>query len=296
MRSGRNLALISFACVKRKLDAHAHNIALHNMIFALPFAYTSAILAAGGHPSLHDIFWITMVIVGARSAAMAMDNLIDLKFDRQQARMAQRPMVTGIISVREAKLLIAGCLILFVVSVLQLQPICIWLMPVAAFPFLIYPYMKRVTWACHLVLGIAISMAPAGGWVAVRGDITLPMALLCLAVCLWISAFDVVYGCQDEAFDREHQLHSMAERFTAAGALLIARCVHVLSILCFLGVGMLLGLGGFYFIGVVIAALTLIYQHRIVSSDDFSRVTKNYFLRNGIVSIAMFVFTWLSLV
>ncbi len=277
-----------------KLRAHANNIAIHHMIFALPFAYTSAFLAAGGLPPLWDLLWITVAIAGARSAAMALDNLVDLKYDRQQPRLAYRAMVRGEITPHEARITIVICLSIFLLAVLQLKPICIELLPVAAVPFLIYPYMKRVTFLCHGMLGLAIAMAPAGGWVAVSGSITLPMVIFCAAVGAWIGAFDAVYACQDEAFDRSQGLHSLATRFTAHGALLITRCLHAFSILCFLWVGMLLELHFWYYIGVGVAALTLVYQHSIVHAGDYHRVTQVYFMRNGIVSLAMFLFTWLS--
>ena len=154
--------------------------------------------------------------------------------------------------------------------------------------------MKRVTGWVHLFLGIAIGMAPAGGWVAVSGKIELPMLVLFLAVALWIAAFDAMYGAQDEAFDRSQGLHSLAVSFGARGAFQIARAMHVLSILLFIALGAMMHLHWPYFIGVAIAAATLVYQHRIAGPTDFSRVTQVYFMRNGIVSIAIFVFTWIS--
>jgi len=165
---------------------------------------------------------------------------------------------------------------------------------VAAVPFIIYPFTKRFTAWCHLFLGVAIAMAPAGAWVAVTEKISLPMILLCVAVALWIGAFDAVYGAQDERFDKSHGLHSLATKYGAAGALNIARGLHVVSIVCFVIVGLILSLGGLYFVGVGIAALALIYQHAIVRPNDYREVTQAYFMRNGIVSIAIFIFTWLS--
>ena len=191
------------------IKAHINNVALHHTIFDLPFAFMAAILAAGGQPSLTDLWWIAVAITTGRAAAMAMDNLADLKYDSQQPRMAYRAMVKGEISKREAKLFIAVCLVLMVLAVIQLQPICIYLLPVAALPFLIYPYMKRITGWCHLFLGVAIAMAPAGGWVGVSGQVTVPLVVLCIAVALWIGAFDAMYGAQDEAFDRSQGLHSL---------------------------------------------------------------------------------------
>ena len=253
-----------------------------------------AILAANGHPRLIDLFWVAMAITTGRAAAMAIDNLADPKYDSQQPRMAYRAMVAGKISKREALVFIIICLVLMVLSVLQLQPICIYLLPIAAIPFIIYPFMKRVTGWVHLFLGLAIAMAPAGGWVGVSGTISMPLIVLCIAVALWIGAFDAMYGAQDEEFDRSQGLHSLAVSYGAAGAFRIADALHVICILCFFTVGIMMNLGVLYFVGVGIAGGTLYYQHQIVSPTDFSRVTQRYFMRNGIVSVAIFVCTWLS--
>ena len=277
-----------------RLRAHINNTAFHHTVFSLPFALMGALLAAGGDPPLGTLGWVVLAITAARSAALALDNLADLKYDKQQPRLAYRAMVQGRVTKKEALVFIGVCLLVLIFAVLQVHPVCIRLLPFAAVPFLIYPYMKRVTGWVHLFLGIAIGMAPAGGWVAVSGKIELPMLVLFLAVALWIAAFDAMYGAQDEAFDRSQGLHSLAVSFGARGAFQIARAMHVLSILLFISLGAMMHLHWPYFIGVAIAAATLIYQHRIAGPTDFSRVTQVYFMRNGIVSIAIFVFTWIS--
>ena len=277
-----------------RLRAHMNNTAFHHTVFSLPFALMGALLAAGGDPPLGTLGWVVLAITAARSAALALDNLADLKYDKQQPRLAYRAMVQGRVTKKEALVFIGVCLLVLIFAVLQVHPVCIRLLPFAAVPFLIYPYMKRVTGWVHLFLGIAIGMAPAGGWVAVSGNIELPMLVLFLAVALWIAAFDAMYGAQDEAFDRSQGLHSLAVSFGARGAFQIARAMHVLSILLFISLGAMMHLHWPYFIGVAIAAATLIYQHRIAGPTDFSRVTQVYFMRNGIVSIAIFVFTWIS--
>ena len=277
-----------------RLRAHMNNTAFHHTVFSLPFALMGALLAAGGDPPLGDLGWIVLAITAARSAALALDNLADLKYDKQQPRLAYRAMVQGRVTKKEALVFIGVCLLVLVFAVLQLNPVCIRLLPFAAVPFLIYPYMKRVTGWVHLFLGIAIGMAPAGGWVAISGKIELPMIVLFIAVALWIAAFDAMYGAQDEEFDRSQGLHSLAVTFGAHGAFQISRAMHVLSIILFVFLGAMMDLAFLYYIGVGIAAGTLVYQHRIASPTDFSRVTQTYFMRNGIVSIAIFVFTWLS--
>ena len=277
-----------------RLRAHMNNTAFHHTVFSLPFALMGALLASDGTPRLADLGWIVLAITAARSAALALDNLADLKYDAQQPRLAYRAMVQGRIGKVEALAFIGACLLVLIFAVLQLNPVCIRLLPFAAAPFLIYPFLKRVTGWVHLFLGVAIGMAPAGGWVAVGGHIDFTMGVLFCSVALWIAAFDAMYGAQDEAFDRSQGLHSLAVSYGARGAFRISRAMHITSIAGFLAIGFLCHLAWPYFIGVGIAAGTLIYQHRIISPTDFSRVTQTYFMRNGIVSLAIFVFTWLS--
>ncbi len=277
-----------------RLRAHMNNTAFHHTVFSLPFALMGALLASDGTPRLADLGWIVLAITAARSAALALDNLADLKYDAQQPRLAYRAMVQGRVGKVEALAFIGACLLVLIFAVLQLNPVCIRLLPFAAAPFLIYPFLKRVTGWVHLFLGVAIGMAPAGGWVAVSGHIDFTMGVLFCSVALWIAAFDAMYGAQDEAFDRSQGLHSLAVSYGARSAFRISRAMHITSIVGFLAVGFLCHLAWPYFIGVGIAAGTLIYQHRIVSPTDFSRVTQTYFMRNGIVSLAIFVFTWLS--
>lgn len=280
--------------VVAKCRAHIENIALHHTVFDLPFAYLGALLAADGAPPLSVLAWITLAVAGARSAALALDNLVDLDYDKVHPRFTARPMVTGAVKRWEAALLVAAGLALCVFAVAQLPPLCLKLLPLAALPFLVYPFTKRFTFACHGVLGLAVAMAPAGGWVAVRASIDAPMVMLCLAVGVWIGAFDVVYGAQDEAFDRAHGLHSLATRVGAARALRLARLLHLACVVCFLLTGLMLGLSWPYYLGVLAAAATLVYQHAIVAPWDFSRLTQAYFMRNGIVSVALLLCAWWS--
>lgn len=277
-----------------KLKAHLENIALSHSVFALPFAYMGAILAVQGIPAMGDLFWITLAMVGARSAAMGLNALIDLKYDRLHPRFTERPMVTGAVTPSEVVLLIAASLVVFVLAAAHLQPVCVKLVPLAVIPLAVYPYMKRVSWTCHLVLGLALSIAPTGAWIAITGSLAWPAVYLGLAVGIWIAGFDVIYGCQDVVFDKQHGLHSMPVRFGIPGALTLSRYMHAFSIGCFWLVGYQLQLGAIYFGGVVLAALVLIYQHRLVRDGDFSRVTQAYFMRNGLVGIFILLFTMLN--
>ncbi|WP_094604822.1 4-hydroxybenzoate polyprenyltransferase, mitochondrial [Sporomusa silvacetica DSM 10669] len=278
-----------------KLKAHLDNIALSHSIFALPFAYMGAFLAAGSVPSSHDLIWITLAMIGARSAALALNNFIDLKYDKLHPRFTERPMVAGTVKPWEAIILIVACLVLFLVAAAQLQPLCLLLWPLALIPLVMYPYMKRFSWTCHLVLGLALAAAPVGAWIGVKGDISLAVLFLGLAVGVWIAGFDVIYGCQDVAFDKANGLNSMPVRFGVQGALRLSKIMHSISIAGFALVGLLLQLHFIYYFGVTLAGIVLIYQHIIISADNLSKVTQRYFMRNGLVGILLFIFTMLAL-
>ena len=277
------------------IKAHINNIALSHTIFDLPFAFIAALMASNGTVSGWTLFLIALAVTSGRAAALAIDNLADLKYDKLQTRMKYRAMVRGEISKAEALIFIIVCLLIMIVTVAQLPPICLKLLPLAALPFIIYPFTKRFTGFCHVVLGVAIAMAPAGGWVAVTGEIySVPMIILCLAIVFWMTGFDVIYGMQDEKFDKAHGLHSMTTEYGANGAFKISKFLHVLCIICFLLVGIILHLSSIYFLGVAIATGTLIYQRSIVTPKDFSQITQAYFMRNGIVSVAILICTWLN--
>ncbi len=278
-----------------KIQAHINNIALSHTIFDLPFAFMAALLASNGKVSAWILFLIAMTVTFGRAAALAIDNLVDLKYDKLQPRLRYRVMVRGEISKQEALVFIIICLLIMVIAVAQLPAICLKLLPAAALPFIIYPFTKRFTGWCHVFLGVAIAMAPAGAWVAVTGEIfSVPMFFLCLAVMFWMAGFDAMYGAQDEKFDKSQKLHSLATEYGAAGAFKISKILHVICIACLLIVGLIMNMHGIYYLGVVIASVTLIYQHEIVSPRDFSQVTQAYFMRNGIVSVALLICTWLN--
>lgn len=282
------------ASLWQRLNAHLDNIAFYQTIFSLPFAYMAVLLASKGTVDWWTMLWVTMTIVSARSAALALDNMIDLKYDVDQPRFQQRPMVAGTVSRHGVHVLIGICAAVLVFSVLQLNPICIKLLPIAALPFMIYPFMKRYTCFCHYICGIAVAMAPAGGWVAVTGTIDYPMVVLFLAVTLWIGGFDVVYGAQDEEFDKAHGLHSMAVALGAKNALLLAKITHVITLCIFFYLGQLLSLGYMYYIGVGIAGGVLYFQHQIIARQGFKAFNRRYYLRNGIVSVSIFLCTLMS--
>jgi len=279
-----------------KFTAHINNIALSHAVFALPFAYIGAILAASGMPRALDLVWITLAMVGARSAALALNNYIDLKYDLLQPRFTNRPMVTGAVKPWEAVLLTLISLVIFFWAAAQLHPVCLKLAPLAVIPFAVYPYMKRFSWTCHFVLGLALSIAPIGAWMAIRGELTLPIVVLGLSVGAWIAGFDIIYGCQDVAFDKKNGLHSVPVRFGLQGALTITKVLHGISIIGFFTVGQLMHMQWVYYIGVILAAIVLVYQHSVVSPTDFRQVTQTYFMRNGLVSFTLLIFTVISMI
>ena len=280
--------------ILEKIKAHGNNIAWWHTIFDLPFAFMGALLATHGNPDPIVLFWIAIAVSTGRAAAMAIDNLAHLEFDKKQDRLSYRAMVSGKISKSEAKIFIGIMFLAMIFSVAQLPPICLKLLPIAAIPFVIYPFTKRFTGLCHFFLGFAISMSPAGGYIAAGGSIDLPMILLCSAVALWIGTFDAMYGAQDEEFDRSQNLHSLAVSLGGKRAFEVSKYLHAITILIFIALGIVENLSLIYFVGVGIATIVLIYQHRIISYDDFSNLNPSYFLRNGIVSTVIVLCTFLS--
>jgi 4-hydroxybenzoate polyprenyltransferase len=274
-----------------KIKALLENIEFANSIYALPFAYMGAILAARGLPSAHDLFWITLAMVGARSAALALNRLIDLEIDKRHPRFTERPMVTGVITVTEMLIFVVFSFGLLFIAAWNLNPLCVKLLPLGVLPLTIYSYMKRISWTCHLVLGIALAAAPVGAWIAVTGTIEIPAILLGGAIMMWIAGFDIIYGSLDIDFDRANNLHSIPARFGLADGLKISIGLHVLCVILLLSVGFVYQLGLFYYLGVMLAAGVLIYQHTIVTSRDLSRVNGKFFLTNGLVSIFIFILT-----
>ena len=278
--------------------AHLNHIAFSHSVFSLPFAYMAAFLAAGGVPDVKTLFFITVAILSARAAAVSVDNLVDYKYDKKQERLGYRALVSGKLSMKAAKIATVLYLIIFFTAVLKLPIICLKLLPLALIIALIYPFTKRYTFLCHFFLGLAIAVAPAGAWIAVKGTIDpvdTPMLVLCAGVALWIGMFDAIYGAQDEKFDLSQGLHSLSTEFGAKTALKIAWFFHVVSVILFFIVGIMCNLSWIYFVGVGAASGVLRYQHEIVKYNDFSRVTQKYFMKNGLVSVLMFIFTWLSL-
>ena len=258
-------------------------------VFALPFALLAAVLAANGVPDGRTLLWILLAMVGARSAAMSFNRIADRHLDAKNPRTARREIPAGIVSPVAAALFCACSVALFLLAAAQLNRLCLYLSPVALAIVLGYSYAKRVTAFAHLLLGLALAIAPVGAWVAVTGAFALPPVLLGFAVLFWVAGFDVIYSLQDEDFDRAEGLRSIPARFGAARALQIARLFHGVTLVLLYAVFLAVSGGWLFGAAVVVAGLFLVRQHRLVSPGDLSRVNAAFFTANGWLSVAVFV-------
>lgn len=279
----------------RPLRATLSMIKFQHTLFALPFAFIGAALAADGIPAIRQIGWIIGAMVGARSAAMVWNRIADLRIDRLNPRTATRPLVTGELGLPFAWGFLLASILLFYVSAAMLNRLSLLLATPALGLILFYSHVKRFTWATHLFLGASLGLAPIGAWVAVRGTIEAAPLLLGGAVALWVAGFDIIYSCQDIEFDRREGLYSVPARFGIAAALRISSLLHVATTGLLLALPVLLPLGAFYLAGVVAMAALLWYEHRLVRPDDLSRVNQAFFTVNGCVSFLILLMTMLDL-
>ncbi len=279
----------------RALAATLSMIKFQHTLFALPFAFTGALLAAGGLPSWRQIGWILGAMVGARSAAMVFNRLVDLDFDRRNPRTRSRPLVTGELGLGFARAFLMASVALFLLSAAMLNRLALMLAIPALALILTYSLTKRLSWLTHLHLGASLALSPLGAWIAVRGTIdTLPL-LLALGVVLWVAGFDMIYSCQDIAFDRRERLHSAPARFGIAGALRLSTALHIGAAILFLTLPLSSSLGGWYLAGATGTATLLWYEHRLVRPDDLSRVNQAFFTINGYVSFLILAGTAVDL-
>lgn len=277
-----------------KLVIFLQMIRFEHTIFALPFAYVGALLVGKGIPAVQSIIWITLAMVGARTAAMSLNRLIDRHIDSRNPRTAGRALPQRLLSVSQVYLFVALSLALLLLATYQLSPLALKLFPVAVAVLVLYSYTKRFTWACHLILGLALGLAPLGAWIAIAGEFHPAPVLLALGVMLWVAGFDIIYACDDYKFDRTEGLHSIPARFGIAGALKISTMMHLLAPVFFLATGWVLQLGIFYLTGVLLAVVILLYQHTLVSPGDLSKAGIAFFNLNGSLSVTVFLFTLLD--
>lgn len=259
-------------------------------IFALPFALTGAVLAANGWPTLRILGWIVVCMVAARSAAMAFNRLVDARIDAANPRTAMRAIPAGTLSGRFVGGFVVVSIAIFVLGAAMLNRLTFELAPVALAIVLLYSYMKRVTRWSHIILGLALGIAPAAAWIAVRGSLDARIVVLTGAVLLWVGGFDVLYACQDFEHDRKVGLNSVPQAFGLGAAFWIARAMHLgmLLLLCWLIA--LFGLGKIAVLGVALVAILLLYEHSIVSPREMRRMNAAFFTLNGVISVVFFGF------
>src|SRR5919199_1871324 len=268
----------------------ARLVKIEHTVFALPFAYVGAFLAVDGVPSAHDLVWVTAAMVGARSLAMGLNRLIDRAIDARNPRTAARELPSGLLSPAQVVAFCAASLALFLVAVWQLDPLVRWLWPIPVVAFVVYPYLKRFTWLCHLWLGAVDGLAPVGAWAAITGTLPWQAWLLGAAVAAWVAGFDLFYALFDVEIDREQGLHSWATRFGERGAFAGARALHLTTIALLAAAGVGLSVGALYWVGVLCVAGLLVYEHSLVRPGDLTRLDAAFFTMNGVISVAFFVF------
>ena len=259
-------------------------------VFALPFALCGAMLAARGWPTLWQLLWIVVAMVSARSAAMAFNRYADAEIDAANPRTSVRALPAGILSKRFVGLFVIVASALFILAAAMLNRLTLLLSPAALALVLLYSYTKRFTRWSHLVLGLALGVAPAAAWIAVRGSLDVRILLLTGVVTFWVAGFDVLYACQDCDFDASFGLHSLPSHYGIPRALLLARLMHAVMLLLLISVVAAFGLGKLAVTGVVAVGLLLAYEHSLVSARDLSRLNAAFFTMNGVIAVVLFVF------
>jgi 4-hydroxybenzoate polyprenyltransferase len=270
----------------------ARLVKFEHTVFALPFAYVGAFLALDDVPSAGELAWITVAMVGARSLAMALNRLIDAGIDARNPRTASRELPAGVLSTGAVVVFCLAALAVFLVAVWELDPLVRWLWPIPVAAFVVYPYLKRFTWLCHLWLGAVDGLAPVGAWAAITG--TLPWQAWALggAVAAWVAGFDLFYSLFDRGVDLEQGLHSWSTRFGERGAFNGARALHLLAVGLLVVAGLGLSVGGLYWVGVACVGGLLLYEHSLVRPGDLRRLDAAFFTMNGVISVAFFVFVF----
>jgi len=263
----------------------ARLIKIEHSVYALPFAYAGAFLAAAGMPSWSELLWITVAMVGARSAAMALNRLIDAELDARNPRTAARELPAGRLGRREVWMFTVVSVALLVLAAFSLSAPCRYLWPIPLAAFVLYPYTKRFTWFCHYALGLTLGLAPAAAWVAVTGGVASQAWLLFFAVGLWVGGFDVIYAVFDLGFDRAHGLHSVAVAVGERDALVVAAASHVATVVLLAAVGLLSGLDWIYWLGLVAVAVVLAWPHVDIARRGLRRVGMGFMTVNGVVGL-----------
>jgi 4-hydroxybenzoate polyprenyltransferase len=275
----------------KKIKIILEMIKFEHTVFALPFAFTGALLAANGIPPWRTILWITVAMFGARSAAMGFNRWADRSFDAENPRTRERALPRGLVTPPQVIIFTAASAVLFVFAASMLNPLSFLLSPAALAVVFFYSYTKRFTFLSHAFLGLAICLSPVGAWIAVTGKIEPPALVLGAAVLFWLLGFDVLYALQDTEFDRKAGLHSIPERFGIRRSLWISRASHALTMAALLWLSILLSLGWLYLAGVFLALCLIVYEHTLVKENDLSKLNLAFFNMNGYISVTVFLFT-----
>ena len=276
--------------ILRNLRVTLEMIKWEHSIFALPFALCGAMLAASGLPTAHQLLWIVVAMISARSAAMAFNRLADASIDAANPRTRTRALPAGQLSQAfVATFVIASCAI-FIFSAAQLNRLTLWLSPVALAIILLYSYTKRFTRWSHLVLGFALGIAPSAAWIAVRGSLDPRILLLTAAVTFWVAGFDILYACQDFQFDRDAGLHSIPRHLGISRSLWIARSFHLIMLLLLIALVPAFALGKLALAGILAVTLLLLYEHSLVTPQDLSKLNAAFFTMNGVISVVFALF------
>ncbi|MGE5172665.1 MAG: UbiA-like polyprenyltransferase [Betaproteobacteria bacterium] len=279
----------------KKIKIILEMIKFEHTIFALPFAFTGALLAARGIPSWDKILWIAVAMFGARSAAMGFNRWADRTFDARNPRTRERALPKGLVTPRQVILFTAASSFLLLYAAYRLNMLSLYLAPVALAVVFFYSYTKRFTFLSHAFLGLAISLAPIGSWIAVSGRIEPPALVLGAAVLFWLLGFDVLYALQDIDFDRKTGLHSIPQRFGIRRSLWISRASHAVTMAALFWLARLLSLGWLYIAGVFVSLCLMVYEHTLVKENDLSKLNFAFFNMNGYISTVIFLFTFLDM-
>ena len=276
-----------------KLRVLLEMVKWEHTVFALPFAY-AGMLAAPVPFSVSNLVWITVAMIGARTAAMTLNRIIDAGIDARNPRTADRAIPKGLIGVKEAWVFTVVAICLLVLATFFLAPITRVLWPLVVLGFVLYPYTKRFTWLCHLALGVANGLAPGAAWVAVTGGVSWTPALIWAGAAFWVAGFDVIYALLDRDFDLGNRVNSLPVRFGIGPALVVSRVWHALSVVFLVAFGVAAGLGVIYYLGVLVVAWLLFYEQSLVREDDLSKLNVAFFTMNGVISAIFFVFVLLD--
>jgi 4-hydroxybenzoate polyprenyltransferase len=279
----------------KKIKILLEMIQFKHSVFALPFALMGAFLALRGLPPAAVFAWLVVAMIGARTAAMTFNRIVDYRFDAANPRTSQRALPAGLVSLQESWFVVLVASALFFFACWMLNSLALLLAPfVLALTFL-YSLSKRFTWLCHLILGLALALSPLGGWVAAAGTVSGYPWVLSLGVLFWVAGFDIVYAVQDTAFDRQAGLYSLPARLGEKNAFRLALCFHLLAFVCFALTGWVQALHLVYYLGLSLAGAALISQHLLVRPDNISRIQLAFFTMNAAIALILFLSTWLSL-